>query len=110
MLDDGLLDISYVMDLPPQQIPGFLKSLTNPGTAQEAQHAFGTMRVPWLEVHCSDGLQARPACLGVQSWRVRTLAPRCCCWHAYAHHTQLADQERSCPSRCRGPLCALRCR
>ena len=35
---------SYVMDLPLQQVPDLLRSLSNPGTSQEAQHAFGTMR------------------------------------------------------------------
>ena len=56
------------MNLPPGQIPGLLKSLTNPGTSQEAWHAFGTMRVPWLEVECSDGLQVSSCCCCCDTW------------------------------------------
>ena len=56
MLDDGLLDVSYVVDFPASEIPS-LVSMLRPEVGLEALQSFGSMRVPWLEVSCSDGLQ-----------------------------------------------------
>ena len=60
MLDDGLLDVSYIMNYPQQQVPGLLKELMrgrDEDDTLELMDSFGSMRVPWLEVHCADGLQ-----------------------------------------------------
>lgn len=60
VLDDGLLDVSYVMNYPQQQVPGLLKELMRgreEDDAMELMDSFGSMRVKWLEVHCADGLQ-----------------------------------------------------
>ena len=60
--DDGLLDVSYVMNYPQQQVPGLLKELMrgrDEDDTLEIMDSFGSMRVPWLEVHCADGLQVK---------------------------------------------------
>ena len=60
VLDDGLLDVAYVMNHPREQVPGLLKELMR-GREEDDQlevmDCFGSMRVEWLEVHCADGLQ-----------------------------------------------------
>ena len=48
------------MNYPQQQVPGLLKELMrgrDEDDALELMDSFGSMRVPWLEVHCADGLQ-----------------------------------------------------
>lgn len=60
VLDDGLLDVAYVMNYPGEQVPGLLKELMRgreEGDELELMDCFGSMRVKWLEVHCADGLQ-----------------------------------------------------
>ena len=61
MLDDGLLDVAYVMNYPREQVPNLLMELVrgrDEGDDLELMDCFGSMRVKWLEVHCADGLQA----------------------------------------------------
>ena len=56
VLDDGMLDVSYVIDFPASDIPNLVNSL-RPDMGLEGLKSFGTMRVPWLEVSCKEGLQ-----------------------------------------------------
>ena len=61
VLDDGLLDVSYVMNYPREQVPTLLRELMRgreESDTLEIMDCFGSMRVNWLEVHCADGLQA----------------------------------------------------
>ena len=61
VLDDGLLDVSYVMNYPQEQVPTLLRELMRgreESDTLEIMDCFGSMRVNWLEVHCADGLQA----------------------------------------------------
>lgn len=61
VLDDGLLDVSYVMNYPREQVPTLLRELMRgreESDTLEIMDCFGSMRVKWLEVHCADGLQA----------------------------------------------------
>ena len=51
-----MLDVSYVVDFPAGEIPNLVNTL-RPDVGLEALESFSTMRVPWLEVSCSDGLQ-----------------------------------------------------
>ena len=51
-----MLDVSYVVDFPPSEIPNLVNTL-RPDVGLEALESFSTMRVSWLEVSCSDGLQ-----------------------------------------------------
>ena len=57
VLDDGYLDVSYVLNVSPQQIPGVLKDLTNMKDAAKLKDTFHSMRVQSLDVECPDGLQ-----------------------------------------------------
>lgn len=60
VLDDGLLDVAYIMNYPREQVPGLLRELMRgreEGDELELMDCFGSMRVKWLEVHCADGLQ-----------------------------------------------------
>ncbi|KAK9822273.1 hypothetical protein WJX74_002034 [Apatococcus lobatus] len=57
VLDDGYLDVSYVLNVSPQQIPGVLKDLTNMKDAAKLKDTFHSMRVSSLDVECPDGLQ-----------------------------------------------------
>lgn len=65
VLDDGLLDVAYVMNYPREQVPGLLRELMRgreEGDELEVMDCFGSMRVKWLEVHCADGLQVGHSC------------------------------------------------
>lgn len=77
VLDDGLLDVSYVMNYPREQVPNLLRELMRgreESDTLEIMDCFGSMRVKWLEVHCADGLQASfcgacaPACVSPVLW------------------------------------------
>ncbi len=71
VLDDGLLDVAYVMNYPREQVPGLLKELMrgrDEGDELEVMDCFGSMRVKWLEVHCADGLQVQST-LGLTTMR-----------------------------------------
>ncbi|KAL3163388.1 hypothetical protein ABBQ32_009773 [Trebouxia sp. C0010 RCD-2024] len=60
VLDDGLLDVSYIMNYPGEQVPTLLRELMRgreESDTLEIMDCFGSMRVKWLEVHCADGLQ-----------------------------------------------------
>ena len=57
VLHDGLLDVAYIMDLPTERIPEVLGSFANPADLERQADCFGSMRVPWLEVECQDGMQ-----------------------------------------------------
>lgn len=58
VLDDGYLDVSYVMNIDSSQIPELVKGLGDLQKTGELLDAFGTMRVSELEVQCPEGLQA----------------------------------------------------
>ena len=65
VLDDGLLDVAYIMNYPREQVPGLLRELMRgreEGDELELMDCFGSMRVKWLEVHCADGLQVGHSC------------------------------------------------
>jgi len=69
VLDDGLLDVAYIMNYPREQVPGLLRELMRgreEGDELEVMDCFGSMRVKWLEVHCADGLQVGHACSAQQ--------------------------------------------
>ena len=58
------MDVSYIMNYPQQQVPGLLKELMrgrDEDDTLELMDSFGSMRVPWLEVHCADGMQVTVA-------------------------------------------------
>ncbi|KAK9802807.1 hypothetical protein WJX73_009820 [Symbiochloris irregularis] len=57
VLDDGLLDVSYVMNISKEDFPALVKGLGNLKDTGELTDSFGTMRVTELEVHCPEGLQ-----------------------------------------------------
>lgn len=57
VLDDGYLDVSYVMNIDSSQIPELVKGLGDLQKTGELLDAFGTMRVSELEVQCPEGLQ-----------------------------------------------------
>ena len=58
ILDDGLLDVSYVLNMPPDKVPSLLAGMINDGqSVSDMPDVFGTLRCEWLEVDCPDGLQ-----------------------------------------------------
>ena len=57
MLNDGLLDVSYVMNLPAERITDLLKAMGSAEDLETMADCWGSLRVPWLEVECKDGLQ-----------------------------------------------------
>ena len=61
-----MLDVSYIMNYPGEQVPTLLKELMRgreESDTLEIMDCFGSMRVKWLEVHCADGLQASFWCM-----------------------------------------------
>lgn len=61
LLDDGLLDVSYVLNVAADQIPSLLSGLVDGSkTVSDMPEIFGTLRCDWLEVDCPDELQVRP--------------------------------------------------
>ncbi|KAK9807361.1 hypothetical protein WJX73_006241 [Symbiochloris irregularis] len=56
-LNDGLLDVAYIMNPPPERIPELLGALGNQEELERIGDFFGSLRVPSLEVQCKDGLQ-----------------------------------------------------
>ena len=50
-IDDGLLDITYVQNVPPEKVPELLQTLAMGGRDNDdLAESIKTMRVPWLEV------------------------------------------------------------
>lgn len=50
-IDDGLLDITYVQNVPPEKVPELLQTLAMGGRdSDDLAESIKTMRVPWLEV------------------------------------------------------------
>ena len=57
VVDDGHLDVSYVMNIPVDEIPDLLGRIGQTLDTGELLDCFGSMRVKSLVVHCPDGLQ-----------------------------------------------------
>lgn len=57
MLDDGHLDVAYVMNIPMEDIPDVLARMGQTLDSSEMLDCFGSMRVSSLTVDCPDGLQ-----------------------------------------------------
>ena len=56
-IDDGLLDITYVQNVPPEKIPELLQVVTMADKKDdELSESIKTMRVPWLEVQHQSSL------------------------------------------------------
>ncbi|DBA99344.1 hypothetical protein WJX82_009085 [Trebouxia sp. C0006] len=84
-IDDGLLDITYVQNVPPEKVPELLQTLAMGGRDNDdLAESIKTMRVPWLEVECSDDLSIN--CDGeplndkkykfeIQKHRIRLMVP-----------------------------------
>lgn len=84
-IDDGLLDITYVQNVPPEKIPELLQVVTMADKKDdELSESIKTMRVPWLEVECSEDLSIN--CDGeplndkkykfeIQKHRIRLMVP-----------------------------------
>lgn len=77
VLNDGLLDVSYVMNLPAERIPEVLGSIGQPSDQHSAQiqDCWGSLRVPSLEVSCKEGLQVTGAtpCFAVKGASLSSL-------------------------------------
>ncbi len=59
-IDDGLLDITYVQNVPPEKVPEALQVLGGKKD-DELSESIKTMRVPWLQV----GFLNHDACIAV---------------------------------------------
>lgn len=59
LLDDGLLDVTYVLDNGIDKLLGSLFGGGGGGDEGEAPQAIGTLRCKWVEVDCPDELQVR---------------------------------------------------
>lgn len=58
-IDDGLLDITYVQNVPPEKVPELLQTLAMGGRDNDdLAESIKTMRVPWLEVVTSHSAHA----------------------------------------------------
>jgi diacylglycerol kinase family enzyme len=58
-IDDGLLDITYVQNVPPEKVPELLQTLAMGGRDNDdLAESIKTMRVPWLEVVTSHSVHA----------------------------------------------------
>ena len=57
-----MLDVSYIMNLPANRIPELLKGLGTPEGFEAQADSWGSLRLPWLEVECQDGLQVATPC------------------------------------------------
>lgn len=58
-IDDGLLDITYVQNVPPEKVPELLQTLGMGGRdSDDLAESIKTMRVPWLEVVISHAVYA----------------------------------------------------
>ena len=90
VLDDGLLDVSYVMNYPGEQVPTLLRELMRgreESDTLEIMDCFGSMRVEWLEVHCADGLQA--SCCGSRACTHAYVSVQMDCTQALAIHVHM---------------------
>ncbi|KAL3140306.1 hypothetical protein ABBQ38_004571 [Trebouxia sp. C0009 RCD-2024] len=84
-IDDGLLDVTYVQNLAPDKVPELLQVVALGGKQQDdLSESIKTMRVPWLEVECSEKLSIN--CDGeplndqkyrfeIQKHRIRLMVP-----------------------------------
>jgi diacylglycerol kinase family enzyme len=60
MVDDGLLDVSYVVNPSIDQIPSIMGNLLDGSSSiSDMKEIFGNLRCEWLEIDCSDELQVR---------------------------------------------------
>lgn len=58
LIDDGLLDVSYVMNVSPDKIGPILGNLLDgSSTVTDMKDVFGSLRCDWLEVDCPEELQ-----------------------------------------------------
>jgi len=59
-MDDGLLDVSYIINPSLDQIPTIMGNLLDGSSSiSDMKEVFGTLRCDWLEVDCPDELQVR---------------------------------------------------
>lgn len=60
MIDDGLMDVSYIVNPSIDQIPSIMGNLLDGSSSiSDMKDIFGTLRCNWLEVDCPDELQVR---------------------------------------------------
>ena len=58
IMDDGLLDVTYALNVSPDKIPDIMGCLFNPEKGMsEMPEVFGQLRTDWLEIDCPDELQ-----------------------------------------------------
>jgi hypothetical protein len=58
IIDDGLLDVSYIINPSLDQIPNIMGNLLDGSSSvSDMKELFGTLRCNWLEVDCPDELQ-----------------------------------------------------
>jgi diacylglycerol kinase family enzyme len=58
IIDDGLLDVSYIINPSLDQIPNIMGNLLDGSSSMsDMKELFGTLRCNWLEVDCPDELQ-----------------------------------------------------
>ena len=66
IMDDGLLDVSYIINPSLDQIPSIMGNLLDGSSSiSDMKEVVGTLRCSWLEVDCPDELQVGPAPLGI---------------------------------------------
>ena len=57
-MDDGLLDVSYIINPSLDQIPSIMGNLLDGSSSiSDMKEVVGTLRCSWLEVDCPDELQ-----------------------------------------------------
>lgn len=52
-MDDGLLDVTYVQNVEPDQVPELMQVVLAGKKKDELSKSIKTMRVEWLEVTCT---------------------------------------------------------
>lgn len=58
LIDDGLLDVSYVMNVSPDKIAPIMGNLLDGSSSvTDMKDVFGSLRCNWLEVDCPEELQ-----------------------------------------------------
>lgn len=77
LLDDGLLDVTYVLNIGVDKLLADFFGGGSNGT-EEAPDAIGTLRCKWLELDCEDGLQVRTFLSSLFIWHVSRDRPVKC--------------------------------
>ena len=58
IMDDGLLDVTYALNVSPDKISDIMGCLFDPEKSwEEMPEVFGRLRCNWLEIDCPDELQ-----------------------------------------------------